>query len=288
MTTDGLPNPEVVQLQVADGVGLITLNRPERRNALHRDMYEPIQTSLRQWATDDAVGCIAITGAGEGFCAGGDVRGGGKRRGDRPPPGVDETTSALLADAQTARLLHESPKLTLAAVNGAAVGAGLALALACDFRIMASSASLIPGWARLAFSGDFGGPWFLTRLVGASKALEILTANAKVDAPTALSLGLVNRVADDGDFADAWLSWARELAAGPRQAHAFMKENVRDALHLPLSEALPRESRRMSQSARTPDHREAVRAWLDKRPPDFSRSDRPGAGTPDRSSGGAL
>ncbi|MCY3949430.1 MAG: enoyl-CoA hydratase-related protein [Acidimicrobiaceae bacterium] len=279
MTADGVPNPEVVLLEVDDGVGVITLNRPQRRNALHRDMHGPIQAGLRRWAADDAVGCIVITGAGKGFCAGGDVRDGGRRRGEGPPPGVEEAARALLADAQTAQLLHESPKLTLAAVNGAAVGAGLALALACDFRIMASSAALIPGWARLAFSGDFGGSWFLARLVGASKALDILTADAAVDAPTALSLGLANRVAADDDFARAWQSWARELASGPRQAHAFMKENVRDALRRPLAEALPLESRRMIQCARTADHREAVRAWLDKRPPDFSRAGRADAGS---------
>lgn len=258
----------VVRLEVVDGVGLITLNRPERRNALHHDMYAPIKQALADFAEADDVACIVLTGSGTSFCSGGDVRDGvpGRQRQE-----VDEAATGLLADAQVSVLLHESPKLTIAAVNGPAVGAGLALALACDLRVMARSATFIPAWSRLAFAGDFGGTWFLTRLLGPSKALELLISNPTVAAEEARALGLANHVIDGDDFATSWPDWVRPFAAGPRDAIALMKANVRQAMVDPLATALVDESRRMVLSGRTADHKEAVRAWLDKRDPDFSR-----------------
>ena len=261
---------DVVTLEVTDGIGLVTLNRPDRRNALHHEMYEPITRALADFANADDVGCIVVTGAGTGFCAGGDVQAG--RRRDGPTPTVEESAAALLGDAQIVRRLHESPKLTIAAVNGAAVGAGMSIALSCDLRIMAHSAKFIPGWGRLAFSGDFGGAWFLTRLMGPSKAIEFLASNATMTAAEALASGVTNRVVDDADFTDAWRAWASRFAAGPRDAIAMMKDNVRQALVEPLATALIAESERMARSARTADHKQAVRAWLDKREPDFRRT----------------
>ncbi len=259
---------EVVRIEVHERVAAIMLHRPERRNALHHEMFEPITRALAEFAERDDVGCIVLTGSGSAFCAGGDVSGEGAR------PGVDRRdadahAANLLADAQLARRLHEHPKLTVAALNGAAVGAGMSLALACDLRIAAASATLVTGWARLAFSGDFGGAWFLTHLVGPSRALELLVTNAPITGGEALALGLVNRVVADADFADAWTAWARELAAGPTGAFTGMKANVQDALRFTLADALPRETARMSASAATREHREARRAWVEKRPPAF-------------------
>jgi 2-(1,2-epoxy-1,2-dihydrophenyl)acetyl-CoA isomerase len=263
---------DVVRIEVSDNIGLITLNRPERRNALHREMYAPIGAALEDFAGADDVACIVVTGAGPGFCAGGDVRDGRTRREGEPPPSVDEAAASLLADARISQQLHESPKLTIAAVNGAAVGAGLAIALACDLRVVAPTAKLVPGWGRLAFSGDFGGPWFLTRLLGPSRALEMLLANTTVVGADAVTLGLANHVAVGDDFDAAWRAWVAPFAAGPIETTALMKENVRQALVEPLSSTLPDESRRMVLSGRTADHREAVRAWMDQRDPDFRRS----------------
>jgi 2-(1,2-epoxy-1,2-dihydrophenyl)acetyl-CoA isomerase len=237
-------------------------------------MYHPIKAAMGEFATDDNVTCIVVTGAGDGFCAGGDVRDGRSRDRSLPAPSVDEAAASLLDDAQVSRLLHESPKLTIAAVNGAAVGAGLSIALACDLRILAPTAKLIPGWGRLAFSGDFGGTWFLTRLLGPARALELLVSNRTVDASEALRLGLANHVVEESsgvDFSTAWRDWAQPFAAGPRAAIASMKANVRQALVQPLAEALVDESRRMVEAGRTADHREAVRAWMDKRDPNFRR-----------------
>ena len=254
---------DVVTVALRDHVAVITLNRPERRNAIHHEMHEPITRGLDEFAGRDDIGCIVLTGAGAAFCAGGDVKGDGS---DWSALDDDARATRLTADAQIARLLHEHPKLTVAAVNGPAVGAGMALALACDLRIATESARFVTGWARFAFSGDYGGAWFLTRLVGPSRALELLATNASVTADEALALGLVNRVEPDAEFADAWPAWASELAAGPTGAIAGMKANVRDAVELSLPDALPREAQRMIASRGTAEHREAVRAWMAERP----------------------
>ena len=259
-------NGPVVRIDASGGVGHITLNRPERRNALHHDMFPPIKAALSDWSDDDSIGCIVLTGEGKGFCSGGDVRDGRRRRSGEARPTVEDATSVLGDDAEVARMLYESPKIVLAAVNGAAVGAGMSLALACDLRIMAASATFIPGWGRLAFSGDFGGTWFLTRMLGASKALEVLAGDVQISADEALALGLVNRVVPDDNFADAWKDWAAELARGPSTAHTLMKANVRDAVALSLESFLPRETERQVRSSRTEDHKKAVQVWLEAMP----------------------
>jgi 2-(1,2-epoxy-1,2-dihydrophenyl)acetyl-CoA isomerase len=258
---------ETVTAEVTGGVGIITLNRPERRNALHVEMFDAVPRVLERFIGDTEVGCIMITGAGTAFCSGGDVGGGTARRpeqqGESGGPGTVQAQARMLAgDARMVELLHGAPKITLAALPGAAVGAGLSIALSTDLRIAAQSAKLIPGWGRLGFSGDFGGPWFLTRLVGPAKALELLIDDSAIDVEMALSLGLVNRVVPDADFRSAALAWATEIARGPQTAYGFFKENVRRAEHLALSEALPLESERMARSAQTDDHRRAVRRWM--------------------------
>lgn len=256
---------DTVLATVVDRVAVLTLNRPERRNALHPEMYEALPRLLERFAADDGVGCVLLTGAGNAFCAGGDVRDGGSARevpdGDREAQICART--ALLADnARIVTLLHTMPKITVAALPGAAVGAGMSIALAADLRIASPAARLIPGWAKLAFSGDFGGAWFLTRLVGPAKALELLIADHPIDADTALGLGLFNRVVDDADLCAEALHWAADIAAGPTYAFAATKANIADARQLPLQDALLAESERMVRCGLTDEHRHAVKAWL--------------------------
>jgi 2-(1,2-epoxy-1,2-dihydrophenyl)acetyl-CoA isomerase len=260
MVESGTP---FVEAWVDDGVGVLRLNRPERRNALHPDMYPALRLVLATFARDDRIGCILLTGAGPGFCAGGDVRDG--RPPDRAGMSLAQRAQQLAGDADVVVDLHELAKPSIAAINGPAVGAGLALALACDLRIAARSARLVTGWITLGFSGDFGGTWSLTRLVGPAKAFELLVDGAPVSGDEARTIGLVNRVVDDADLWPAAMSWASALAAGPRAAHGLMKQNVSDALHLPLREAITREAERMVQSSTTEDHRRAVAAWLNRR-----------------------
>ncbi|WP_040795944.1 enoyl-CoA hydratase/isomerase family protein [Nocardia higoensis] len=255
---------DLVTARIVDGVGVVTLNRPRRRNALHPEMFDGVPVALERFATDPEVGCVLITGAGSAFCAGGDVRDGRARRAAEvdPPPSVAQRSAALTEDARMVRLLHEFPKITLAALPGPAVGAGIGIALSTDLRIAGRSAALIPGWGKLALSGDFGGTWFLSRLVGPSRALEILLDGSPVGAEAARTLGLFNRVVEDAELSAAALDWARELAAGPRLAWARIKANVAQAQYLSLAEALPLESERMVRSGATAEHKDAVRAWL--------------------------
>jgi 2-(1,2-epoxy-1,2-dihydrophenyl)acetyl-CoA isomerase len=168
----------------------------------------------------------------------------------------------LAADARIIVMFQESPKISIAALPGAAAGAGIAFALAPDFRIAAASAKLVSAYAALAFSGDFGASWLLTRFLGASKALELLVDNVAIDAQTALELGLFNRVVPDEALRDAAMDWARAIAAGPRNAFQLMKENVRDAQSLSLREAIPLEADRMAIAAQSEEHREARQRWL--------------------------
>jgi 2-(1,2-epoxy-1,2-dihydrophenyl)acetyl-CoA isomerase len=256
---------ETVRAEVRDRVGVVTFNRPERRNALHADMYDAVPRLLERFSADDEVGCVLVTAAGNAFCAGGDVRDGGRRR-ERtdPPPSLspEDAGAALAATARMVLLLHEGPKISIVALPGPAVGAGIGIALAADLRIAAESARLIPGWNKLAFSGDFGGPWFLTQFLGAARALAVLVDDETIDAAAALELGLFNRVVPDADLPDAAFAWARSIAAGPQTAQRYMKENVQQAARLSLREALPLESERMARSALTEEHRAAVREWL--------------------------
>ncbi|MDA4108120.1 enoyl-CoA hydratase/isomerase family protein [Mycolicibacterium holsaticum] len=259
---------DTVLAGIIDGVGVITLNRPERRNALHAEMYVAVPKLLEQFSADDAIGCVLITGSGAAFSAGGDVRDGNSARQDAGGGQADadarvRAQAARLTDnAKMVMLLHSMPKVTIAALPGPAVGAGMSIALAADLRIAARSARLIPGWSKLAFSGDFGGAWFLTRLVGPAKALELLIADEPVDAEAAQGMGLFNRVVDDGELRDSAIRWAAQIAAGPTYAFAGVKANVADAQSLPLGQALLAESERMVRSGMTAEHRAAVKAWL--------------------------
>lgn len=267
---------ETVRIEVHDdGVAVLTFARPERRNALHDEMYAPMIAAVERFAVDPDIGCVVVTGEGSAFCAGGDVREGSGRKPDGTPPSRDERVANLAANSRLSVVLHEAPIVTIAAVNGPAVGAGMAIALACDLRIAATSARFIGGWARLGFSGDFGGPWLLARRIGQAKAFELLATNAVVDAAEALRLGLVERVEPDAEFPSAWRAWAATFAAGPRTAVGFLKDNVANAARLPLAEAIAVEAAHQVDSSFDPDHREAVRAWIAKRDPQFGRrSDR--------------
>jgi 2-(1,2-epoxy-1,2-dihydrophenyl)acetyl-CoA isomerase len=256
---------DTVTAAITDRVGIITLNRPHRRNALHPEMYVAVPRLLERFATDDDIGCVMITGAGSAFCAGGDVRDGADRSKSSEPSDGQTRAAALTRDARVIQVLHDFPKVTIAALPGPAVGAGMSIALSTDLRIAACSAHLIPGWGRLAFSGDFGGAWLLTRLVGPSLALELLIDGRPISAEVALQLHLLNRVVDDSALSTAALAWARQIAAGPTMAWTSVKANIFDARHLPLDAALPRESERMIKSVETDEHRQALKAWLEVR-----------------------
>jgi 2-(1,2-epoxy-1,2-dihydrophenyl)acetyl-CoA isomerase len=214
--------PELLET-IEDSIATLTFNRPERMNALSTPIMEGLLHGLPRLAGDPAVKVIVLTGAGRAFCAGGDVKDmaqGGEQR------SAAEATARLRSRMEVSRILHELPKPTIAMVNGPAAGAGLALALACDLRVAGTSGRLGTAFVRVGFSGDFGGSFFLTRLVGTAKARELYFTGRPVEADEALSLGLVNRVVPDEGLATVTMELARSLAQGPSVALSLMKCNL--------------------------------------------------------------
>ena len=254
-----------------DGVLTLTLNRPEARNAMSRAMNEALQRQLAAAELDPAVKCLVLTGAGAGFCAGGDVKGMAARGdGTVGDMTIDEAIARQrLNQRATAGKLFKMPKPTLAALPGAAAGAGLALALACDLRIMANNAILTTAFARVGFSGDYGGSYFLTQLVGSAKARELYFLSDRVGADEALRLGLTNWVCPPEDLAARTRELALRLAAGPTVAYRYMKENLNRAMAGDVDDCLDLEATHHIHCGQTEDHREATKAFVEKRPPVF-------------------
>jgi 2-(1,2-epoxy-1,2-dihydrophenyl)acetyl-CoA isomerase len=252
---------------ISEGVATLTLNRPDRLNALSTPMMEGLLEALPRLARDTAVGVVVLTGAGRAFCAGGDVKSMAEGSVERS---MEDAVIHLRGRMEVSRLLHEMPKPTIAMVNGPAAGAGMSLALACDLRIAAQSARFVTAFANIGFSGDFGGSYFLSKLVGTGKARELYYTADPLDAAQALALGVVNRVAPDGDLVDATMLLAWKLARGPRVALALMKQNFNAAENATLAQLLDLEARRQIETGRTDDHREAARAFVEKRPPAFT------------------
>jgi 2-(1,2-epoxy-1,2-dihydrophenyl)acetyl-CoA isomerase len=252
---------------VDDGVLTLTMNRPDRLNALTGEMLQGLHDSITRAAADPAVGVIVLTGAGRGFCAGGDVKAMAERseRADT----YDDRVLGLRRRMDAARLLHETAKPTIAMLRGPVAGAGLSLALACDMRIASDTTKLTTAFAKVALSGDFGGSWFLTRLVGPSKARELYFTSPILSAAEALALGLVNRVVADAELEAETRRLASSLARGPRVTLGYIKQNMNLAEHAGLGEVMDAEALRHTRCAQTEDHREAAAAFVEKRAPAF-------------------
>ncbi len=182
---------------------------------------------------------------------------------------LEEKAQALRSRMEVSRWLHEMPKPTIAMVRGAAAGAGLSLALACDLRIAADSARFATAFARVGYSGDFGGSWFLTQLVGTARARELYYTARIVDAAEALALGIVNRLVPDAQLEEETLALATRLARGPRVALRYMKRNMNAAETGSLKDCLDLEAWNHTRTGFTDDHREAAKAFVDKREPVF-------------------
>ncbi|HVB82395.1 MAG TPA: enoyl-CoA hydratase [Candidatus Binataceae bacterium] len=257
-----------------DGVLDLTLNQPDKLNALSDSMIAGLLEELGRAAHDPDVRCVVVSGAGRGFCSGGDVsrmrdRNEGAAAGKAAEQTVEQRMAALRRAEEVSLMLHELPKPTIAAINGAAAGAGLSLALACDLRIAADSARLITAFARVGFSGDFGGTWLMTRLVGPARAKEFYFLADPIEASQALALGLVNRVVPAASLMAETAALAKRIASGPAIAYGYMKANINAALTADFRTLLDREAVGQTLTGRTEDHREAVKAFLEKRQPTF-------------------
>src|SRR3984885_1636379 len=197
-----------------DGVAILTLNRPENLNALSDEIRLGLLDAFSRLGADNAIGCIVLTGGGRGFCAGGDR----KTMGSRSARGFEERAAGIAQSGRIPMLMHNTPKPIIGMINGVAVGAGLSMAAACDLRVAARSARFGTGFIKIGLSGDWGGTWTLTRLVGTAKARELFFTGDMIDADEALRIGLVNRVADDAALLETTMALARRIAAMPRVA----------------------------------------------------------------------
>jgi 2-(1,2-epoxy-1,2-dihydrophenyl)acetyl-CoA isomerase len=254
-----------------DGVLTLTLNRPEARNAMSEAMNQALAEKLAWAELTPAVKCVVLTGAGKGFCAGGDVKGMAERGAEsaRAETADEAIYRQRVNQRATAGRLFKMPKPTLAALPGAAAGAGLAWALACDLRIMSRTAILTTAFARVGFSGDYGGSYFLTQLVGSAKARELYYLSERVSAEEALRLGLTNWVCEPGELAARTQEISSRLARGPSVAYRYMKENLNRAMAGEIDECLDLEATHHIHCVATDDYRDAVRAFVEKREPVF-------------------
>ena len=247
---------------------VLAMNRAERRNALNAELCERLLQALRAAADDTGVGAVLLKGEGPAFCVGGDVKAMAEGR-EMAGDSLEERAQGLRAKMETSRWLHEMPKPTIAMVRGAAAGAGLSLALACDLRVASETARFATAFARVGYSGDFGGSWYLTQLVGTAKARELYYTAEIVDARQALALGIANRVVADDKLEEETMALARKIASGPRVALRYMKRNMNAAETGTLRDSLDLEAWHHTRTGQTEDHREAAKAFVEKREPVF-------------------
>jgi 2-(1,2-epoxy-1,2-dihydrophenyl)acetyl-CoA isomerase len=252
------------------GIATLTMNRPEARNAFTREMMDALSEALPRLAVDAAVRLVVVTGAGNAFCAGGDVKSFAKNVAGAPAAlSFDTKVTDLRARMEVARWLHEMPKPTLAVIPGAAAGAGLSLALACDLRIAAADAKLTTAFSKIGLSGDFGGSYFLNHLVGAARAREMYFTGQVISGAEAERIGLVSRAVPAAQLPEAARAWAAELAALPTVAVGYMKRNLNTGLRGSLSDVLDAEALHMIRTFETEDHKGAAVAFVEKRSPSF-------------------
>ena len=247
------------------GVLTLTLNRPERMNALSTEMLQGLMAAIEEAGPDPAVGAIILTGAGRAFCAGGDVKT-MEGRGEQP---VEARMESLRQRSRVVLMIRQCLKPVIAMVNGPAFGAGFSIALACDFRIAGRSARFGTAFGRIGLSGDFGGSYNLTQLVGPMLARELYLLAEPFDAERAQAIGILTRLVADEALREETMAFARRLADGARVAHGYMKRNLLAAETESLATVLELEAVHQMRTNATEDHREAVRAFAEKRPPVF-------------------
>jgi enoyl-CoA hydratase/carnithine racemase len=263
---------ETILVERDERVGTITLNRPQALNALNSQVMNEVTSAATELDDDPEIGAIIITGAGTAFCSGGNVKGMGAHR---DPKRLAMSDADKIADLQERQrlltgVLVSVRKPTIAALPGAAAGAGMALAMACDIRIAAQSAFMSTGYRNAALSGDYGIAWLLTRLVGTSRARELMFTGERVTSARCEQIGLFNRVVPDEKLQEEAFALAKSMAEGPAVALRYMKDNLDEALMFDYATALDHEAERMIRSQKTADHREAVQAFIDKRKPVFA------------------
>tara|TARA_A100001037_G_scaffold86955_1_gene78908 strand:- start:94 stop:867 length:774 start_codon:yes stop_codon:yes gene_type:complete len=251
---------ETIRFEAADGIGTLTLNRPDRMNGMTTGMLVETHDCLQDVAGRSDVRVVVLTGEGRGFCPGADLK--ARVAGETAVPAESHHYNVPV-------LLHDMPQVTVAAINGACAGAGLGWALACDLRFATRPATFSSAFLKVAVAGDMGGPWTLSRLVGAAKARELYFLPEKFHADEAQAMGLISRVFDDEVFREEISAVAKRLASSSPGALATMKQNFLDAERLDLADYVAVETKRHQERMRHEDVAEAFAAFVEKREPKF-------------------
>lgn len=259
---------ECLLFEVKDHIATLTLNRPERLNALGGTLREDLIDAFSRVSKDDEVRAVVVTGAGRGFCSGGDV----KNMGERDSVGASYTVMERIQPHRDAGVMaiRECPKPVIAAVNGPAAGAGFNLALCCDMRIASTAAKFSQAFVKRGLHPDWGGTWFLPRLVGTAKACELIFTGDTIDAQEAYRLGIVNSVVAPDQLMSAAYALAGKIAAGPPLAIRLAKRAIYRNEGCDLREGLEFETYAQNICRDSEDSKEGVRAFLEKRTPKFS------------------
>jgi 2-(1,2-epoxy-1,2-dihydrophenyl)acetyl-CoA isomerase len=257
--------PDLLE-SVDDGIATLTLNRPENLNALSDEIRLGMVEALARLGADPAIGCIVVTGAGRGFCAGGDV----KTMGNRAVKVFEERAAGIQQSGRVPAQMHKTPKPIIGMVNGVAVGAGLGMAAACDIRIAGRSARFGAGFIKIGLSGDWGTTWSLTQLVGTAKARELMFTGDMIDADEAQRIGLVNKVVDDAELLTTTMAMARRIASMPHLALGYTKRNLQVAITGDFADSIDAEAFNQARCSQMEDHHEALRAFKEKRKPVFT------------------
>ncbi len=254
--------------ELRDGLGIITLNRPERRNAIGFELAAELVAVTEAMARDDRARAVLLRGAGATFCVGGDIN--DMDAGYHEGVALHHRIATLRDVTRVSELLHDMRKPTIAAIHGAAAGGGLSLALACDLRIAAHGTKITTAFAKIGLAGDFGGTWLLTRLLGSARARELYLLSPVLLPEEALAIGLITRLAGAEGFEAAALDFAAGVAQGASGVLALMKDSLNHAETADFRASLDIEARNQTLAMLTEDHREAARAFLEKRPPRFT------------------
>jgi 2-(1,2-epoxy-1,2-dihydrophenyl)acetyl-CoA isomerase len=257
---------ETVLQTLESGLLTITMNRPERRNALNPDMTLGLVAAARRAAEDHEVRAVLLKGAGGTFCVGGDVK---SMAEGRAPMSFENKMVNLRRGMEVSRVLHEMSKPVVAQLDGAAAGAGLSIALACDLRVASSSVKITTAFAKVGLSGDYGGTYFLTQMLGSAKARELYLLSPVLTAQEALALGIVTRVVPDVEVEAAARELAMSLAQGPSVTLGYIKRNINNAERLSLENCFDAEAFHHARAGETADHKEAAKAFVEKRKPMF-------------------
>jgi 2-(1,2-epoxy-1,2-dihydrophenyl)acetyl-CoA isomerase len=257
---------ETVLQNLESGLLTITMNRPERRNALNPDMTLGLVAAARRAAEDHEVRAVLLKGAGGTFCVGGDVK---SMAEGRAPLSFEARMVNLRRGMEVSRVLHEMSKPVVAQLDGAAAGAGLSIALACDLRVASTSVKITTAFAKVGLSGDYGGTYFLTQMLGSAKARELYLTSPVLTAQEALALGMVTRVVSDSEIDAAARELAMSLAQGPTITLGYIKRNINNAETMSLEACFDGEAIHHSRAGETADHKEAAKAFVEKRKPAF-------------------